>query len=141
MKVTTNFDIREFVPPAVWKRFGENSIWFVDPWCYEFAQYMKDFLSGEYNEEVVIEINSWHYGGNRRWSCLRTYQYAIDFKARFKISGKEIPSDDIRDLILKNKAIMMAKGLTTIEGSRWAKTWVHADNRPTGLNEILIVGA
>ena len=164
MEVSKNFDLREFVPPSVWNQFGSKSIWFVNPWCYQFAQFMKDFLSKEYGEEVTVVINSWHYGGNRKWSCLRTYQYikdqikkgiktatlsqhiggqanAIDFKAYIKSSKKEIKSDTIRDLILKNEARFLKNGVTTIEGGRWAPTWVHCDCRPTGLDNILIVGA
>lgn len=164
MKVSENFDLREFVSPAVWKRFGDQSIWFVNPWCIEFAQFMKEWLSGEYGEEVVVTINSWHFGGIRKWSCHRTYQYiknqinagrkpatlsqhiggqsnAIDFQASIKSSGEVIDPSEIRSKMIEQTALMMSHGLTTLEGSKWAPTWVHADNRPTGLNEILIVGA
>ena len=160
-KVSKNFDIREFVSPAVWKRFGRNSRWFVNPWCIEMAQFIKDYLTGEYEGEVTVVINNWHYGGNRKWSCHRTYQYvkaqieagiktatlsqhiggqasAFDFKAY--IDKKEIPAADIRARILKHQSLMMSHGLTTIEGDKWAKTWCHLDNRFTGLDHILIVG-
>jgi hypothetical protein len=163
MKVSDNFDLREFVSPAVWKRFGANSRWFVNPWCIDFAQYMKDFLSQHYGEEVIVIINNWHYGGQRKWSCHRTYQYiarqikagkkpatltqhiggqanAIDFKVKRKSNGKFIPAKDIRKVLMENESLMMSHGLTCLEGDKWAPTWVHADNRPTGLDHILIVG-
>lgn len=164
MKVSENFDLREFVSPAVYKRFGNQSIWFVNPWCFEFAQFVKDWLSEEYGEEVTITINNWLWNGPRKWSCHRTYQYisrqiksgkkpatlsqhiggqahAIDFIAKKKSSGEVISSDEIREKMIAQSDLMLSKGLTTLEGSKWAPTWVHADNRPTGLNEILIVGA
>lgn len=164
MKVAKNFDIREFVSPEVYKRFGSNSIWFVNPWCFEFAQFMKDFLTDYYGEEVLIIINNWHYSGGRKWSCHRTYQYikdqvdagkkpatltqhfggqanAIDFLVKIKSSGKYIAAPDVRKIMIENQDEMMKAGLTTLEGDKWAKTWVHADNRPTNLDEILIVGA
>jgi hypothetical protein len=162
-KVAKNFDLREFVSPEVYNRFGVNSKWFVNPWCFEFAQFMKDFLTDHYGEEVLIIINNWHYGGNRKWSCHRTYQYikdqlsagrkvatlsqhlggqahAIDFLVKKK-SGGYIAAPEIRKVMLANQEKMLAAGLTTLEGDKWAKTWVHADNRPTDLDEILIVGA
>ncbi len=166
MKVEKNFDLREFVSPGVWNRFGKNSIWFVNPWCISFAQFMKDYLTGEYDEEVIITINNWHYNGTpvRKWSCHRTYGYvhnqikagkktatlsqhiggqshAIDFLARIKSTGKYIPANEIRAKILKHQHLMMSHGLTTIEGDRYAPTWLHADNRVTNLDHILIVGA
>ncbi len=164
MKVTKNFDIREFVSPEIWNRWGEKSIWFVNPWCYEFAQFVKEWLSKEYGEEIVIEINTWSWGGNRKWSCHRTYQYikdminkgvktatlsqhiggqahAIDFLAKIKSNGAYIPANDIREKILDNQELMMKHGLTTIESGRFARSWNHCDDRVHGGNEILIVGA
>lgn len=164
MKITKNFDLREFVSPTVWNRFGENSKWFVNPWCYEFAQFIKEFLSQHYGEEVVITINDWHYGGQRKWSCHRTYQYinkqvkdgkkvatlsqhvggqanAIDCLFIKKNNGEVISSDDARQLILDNESLMMSHGLTSMEGSKWAPTWCHLDNRPTGKDHIVIFGA
>ena len=164
MKVTDNFDLREFVSPKIWKDWGERSIWFVNPWCYEFAQFVKDWLSEIYGEEIIIEINTWAWGGNRKWSCHRTYQYikdminkgvktatlsqhiggqahAIDFLAKKKSNGEYIPSSDIREQMILETTLMISKGLTTLEGDKYARTWVHADNRYTGSDEILIVGA
>ena len=164
MMLTENFDLREFVSPTVWNRFGEDSIWFVNPWCYEFAQFVKDWLTGEYGEEVTVTVNNWHFGGNRKWSCHRSYKYineqikagkktatlsqhvggqahAIDFQAKIKSSGEVIPSSDIRAKMMKQESLMMAHGLTTLEGDKYAPVWVHADNRRTPLDHILIVGA
>lgn len=164
MKVAENFDLREFVPPDIHKKWGDKSIWFVNPWCYEFAQFLKDWLSGQYDEEVLVIVNSWHYGGNRKWSCLRTYQYikdqirkgvktatlsqhiggqahAFDCLIQFKASKKYINPSEVRAKMIEQSALMLSHGLTTLEGDRWAKTWIHCDNRPHGENEIMIVGA
>lgn len=161
MKVAKNFDLREFVSPAIWNRWKEHSKWFVNPWCFEFAQFMKDWLSGEYGEEVVITVNNWHYGGQRKWSCHRTYQYlnrqikagkspatlsqhlggqahAIDFKAKIKSTGANIPAPEIRQRMLSQESLMMSHGLTTLEGDSIAPTWVHCDNRPTGKDTIFV---
>lgn len=55
-----------------------------------------------------------------------------------KIKG--LSADDARTEILDNQSEFMEAGLTTLESGVFAPTWVHADRRITGLDDILIVG-
>lgn len=53
---------------------------------------------------------------------------------------KGITADQIRTEILDNEKSFISAGLTTLEAGRYAPTWVHMDQRPTGIDNILIVG-
>jgi len=85
MKVAKNFDLREFIPPSVWKKFGKLAVWFVNPKLFVIAQGEKDFLTAYYKKKydnvktVLVVINNWHYAksGIRRWSGLRTVPYIM----------------------------------------------------------------
>lgn len=161
-KVTKDFDLREYVSPDVYNKYGNKSIWFVNPVLYSLMQFHKEMLEDEYEGKISVVINSWHYGGNRKWSGHRTYKYinqmikrgiktatlsqhiggmcnATDSKVF--LNGKEIPAEEIRKFVLKNEDAYMNEGLTTIESGKWARTWNHMDCRPTALEHILIVGA
>lgn len=81
MKVTENFDIREFVPKIIWDAWGERSTLFVAPVCWKFAQFTKDFFTDYFTqdnpkiERVSVIINDWSWGGKFQWRGLRTYEY------------------------------------------------------------------
>lgn len=155
MKVTANFDIREFVPESLWLMFGKKCIWFINPKIIELAQFNKDFFSEHYGQEISVTINDWLWGGNYNHSGFRfpddllhdsetTFHQgglcsAVDKKYRFKETREIIDPEEIRTIILEHEAEFMAKGLTTLESGNIAKTWVHSDCRNTGLDNILIV--
>jgi hypothetical protein len=162
MKVTENFDIREFVPKAVWDKYGANCVWFVNPKLINLAQLHKDLLCEEYGANVSVTINSWHYGGNRQWSGLRTYHWIQEQLSKGRktatlsqhlggqanaidnvcsIEGVRINAQEIDNFVKENQLLYMREGLTTIEGTRYSPTWTHMDCRYTGLEELLIVGA
>lgn len=92
MKIAENFDLREFVPPEIWNRYGEKSIWFVNPKLFEIAQFEKEFLTAYYKNKyddlktVLVVCNNWHYAktGIRRWSGLRTFNYIAGLIKRGK---------------------------------------------------------
>ncbi len=72
MKVAENFDLREFVSPRTWRTFGNKAIWFINPWCYKYAQFNKDFFTEHFKKEhgnqlkaVLIIINNWHYARSK----------------------------------------------------------------------------
>jgi hypothetical protein len=150
-----DFDLREFVDPDTWDRFKDKCIWFFNPALFAIAQEIKDMITAKYGKNSFV-INSWHYGGTRKWSGLRNQDFfkiypkaakysqhlmgrAIDFK--IFIGGKEIASDEIREMILEDERRFLNLGLTTLEDGKVAKNWVHADMRFHDSDEILIVGA
>lgn len=53
---------------------------------------------------------------------------------------KNLTADKVRKEIIDNQEEFIAAGITTLESGQYAPTWVHMDRRPTGMQEILIVG-
>jgi len=163
MKVARDFDIREFVPKAIWDAYGLNSRWFISTWCVSFAQWLKDYLTAYYKaiypdlKTVAIVINDWHYGGQRQYSGFRPpecevgadksqhrFKCAIDVKIILVFNDgrrKEVDYKGIHTLIHENERDFMDAGLTTVESYQDARSWMHLDNRWTGLNRILTVNA
>jgi len=136
--LTKNFIIQEFVTPEIYKRFGENSIWFVDKRIITIADYLRESL------KTPITINNWHIGGQRNESGLRAgntttgaswsqhkYGRAVD------LHFKGLKPEEVRNYIRKNFAVLSVMGLTTIEKD--TPTWVHIDCRNTGIKTLLEV--
>lgn len=67
------------------------------------------------------------------WSSIHKNGGAYDYHV------KGLSADRVREEILENEQQFIKAGLTTLEHSTFAPTWVHGDNRPTGLKSILIV--
>ena len=155
MKVSKNFDIREFVPRSLWEDRGNQCKWYVSSTVIHLAQFYKDFFSEYYGEEVTVTVNDWLWGGSFH---NRGYRYpstevgsplsfhrgglctAFDCEIRIKSTGKEIDPDEIRTVIIDHEKEFMEHGLTTLEGGKYAPGWIHSDHRNTGLDKILIVG-
>lgn len=149
-----SFDIRELVPPELYNKRGNASVWHINPVLLKLLQFTKEFLSDYYGEEVSIIINDWLWGGDFTESGFRLPDTnlgselsfhkgglcsAADVKCRLKESNRWIPADDIRSIIFDHEKEFMAAGLTTLEAKEYAPTWVHMDCRLTGLDHILIV--
>lgn len=134
----TNFDLREFVHPNVWERFGANCIWFLDPNLYTIAQLLRDRFG-------PTTINSWHYGGSRINSGFNPdrpigaqysqHKYGRAIDCQFS----NATPNEVRAEMLNQQELWIDAGVTTIEHERFAPTWVHIDTRFTNLSEILIV--
>ena len=138
--LTTNFRLEEFIDPDTFKKYGESSIWFIDPRIVTLAQSMRDRLG------KPCTINSWSGGGQYQYSGFRPPQCSIGAKLsqhRFgraidlKVSG--MTADEVRDDIIGNFDIYKKAGLTTIEDGAYAPTWCHIDIRDTGLDTLKIV--
>lgn len=138
MKVSADFDLREFVHPDVWDRFGESSIWFLDQRLFVIAQNIRDRFG-------PTVINSWMWGGSRVNSGFNLNreigaEYSQHKLGRaIDVRPKDATPDDVRKDILENERFWLLMGLTTIEHEDFAPTWVHIDTRYTGMGEILIV--
>lgn len=141
MKVSKNFDIREFVPPSIWNKWGEKSIWFIRPEVISLHQFYRDYFGKS------VRINNWHYGGKLSLRGFRPPSVTIGAKLsqhRFGNAGDcdidGMSANEVRAAIMEKPEKFMAAGLTTLESGAIAKTWVHSDLRQTNLDKILIVG-
>lgn len=155
MKITDNFDIREFVPKSIWETYGARSTWFIDERIPQLAQFYKDFFKGYFIKDyaskgktvtdVLIIVNNWHYGGtyqergfrlptSKTGASLSSHKFGQAFDCDIKIKfsdGLEIEADYtyIHKIIKANKEFFMSKGLTTLEDVFIAKSWLHSDIR------------
>jgi hypothetical protein len=57
----------------------------------------------------------------------------------FDFTVKGLTANQTRTKIFDNEKLFLQAGLSTLEAESAAPTWVHGDNRPTGVDEILIV--
>jgi hypothetical protein len=168
MQLSDNFDLREFVSRAVYNRWGIKSRWFVRQEMVDLAEFYKSFFTEYYKKKypgkvktVLVVINNWHYGGSKQYSGYREDAYYLrnglveiksgsqhrffnGFDAEFIIvfndgTRVEVDYKEIHEVIKKNEALFMEKGLTTVEDVSVATGWLHSDGRWTGLPYILVV--
>ena len=140
MKVAENFIIQEFVPKEIYEKFGERSIQFVDPKIIQVVQTLRELLGKS------ITVNNWHSGGQYNESGFRTpntstgaglSQHKFGRAADIKVDG--MTSKEVYDFIIKHKAFLMPKGLTTLENINATPTWVHCDVRYNSENKDLLI--
>lgn len=142
MKVSKDFDVREFVPPQIWQRFKESSGWFIRPEVIRLAQFYRDWFG------AAVTVNTWPWGGphtERGFRLPHTDTGASlsqhRFGCAFDCTIDGLSADEVRQEILSHEEAFMEAGLTTLESGEFAPTWVHSDIRHTGQEEIFIVGA
>ena len=81
MKNAPDFCIEEFVSEDIFRLYGENSVWFVNPIIISLAQFFKDYLTDHFKKidpeikTVLVTVNNWKWNGKRNWSGLRTFRY------------------------------------------------------------------
>ena len=141
MKVSKDFDLREFVPPEIWRRFGRNSRWFIRQDVIDLAQFYRDYF------DAAVRVNDWHYGGDFTMRGFRPPDADVGaslsqhkFGNAFDCDIEGFTADVVREEILNNPEPFKDAGLTTLESGRFAPTWVHSDLRTTALDDILVVG-
>jgi hypothetical protein len=134
LKVSTNFYLSEFIDPDTYKRFGDSSIWFIDPQIIQVAQ----FIRTRFARSVTINGGGYKYSGFRPPACkigakLSQHRFgrAIDIKTD---NMPEIYQD-----ILSSSKLYMKVGLTTIENIEATPTWLHLDCRWTKEDQIRVV--
>lgn len=140
MKLNDYFDVREFVPPQIWNKYQNNSIWFVDPKLVQIATAYREFF------ETPIVINNWFIGGKFMYRGYRPPRVNVgaEFSQHkmgraFDCHSPLITPQQMYKLILDNEKHFMEYGLTALEDISFTETWVHSDCRPSLLDKILIV--
>lgn len=113
MKLTTNFQLQEFVNPEIWERFRERSIDWIHPQLAKTAQAIRDACTVYLGYEESVTINDWLWNDSPyayKDSGLRlpiTGEFAIysGHKGGYAIDlkFKHLKTDDVFDLIMNNK--------------------------------------
>ena len=153
MKVSQNFDVREFIPKRIWDKFGTNSTWFVNKKIVSIAEFYKSFFLTYYKKKygndkvvnVLIIVNNWHTGGDKQWRGLRSkectegtddslHRYMSGFDCDIIIvfaDGSKVEADykEIHEVIKANEVEFMANGVSAVEDVSIASTWLHTDCR------------
>jgi hypothetical protein len=142
-KIRPDFDIREFVPPGVWREFGEKSRWLLDPKMLDLAQFYRDFFG------APVYVNTWAVNWVDKNFTLRGFRppqtttgahYSQHkFGRAFDCNVQKMTPDEVRGVIKDNSQKFMEEGLTTLESGEIATTWIHSDVRTTNQDDILIV--
>ncbi len=137
MKISKNFDIREFIPPIVWKLFGTwAQYFFINKDLVQIVQHLRDEI-GE-----PITINNWHVHGNYKNSGFRMpftkigakfsahkLALAVDIKVNNKTPY------EVYKIIMDNEDFFFRMGLRRIEDPRYTPSWLHIDLLERGSNE------
>ena len=140
MKVSENFDLREFIPKDIYEAFGDRSIMFLDKRIIDIVQALRD-ITGK-----PVTINNWHTDGKYSESGYRKpdtktgakySQHKFGRAADVKVAG--MTPKDVVDIILKNQKFFVDLGLTTIENVEHTPSWTHLDCRWTGIKKINFV--
>ena len=130
MKISKHFDVRELVPPQIWKTYGPISRQFLRPELLRVLDLLRDKLG-----KPVI-VNDWHTGGQYKESGYRTpytktgakySQHKLGTAADVKVDG--MTPIQVLAVIVANADEFRAAGMTTYENPNFTPTWLHIDCR------------
>ena len=145
MKVSQNFVLKEFIDEKTYKKWGNASLWFIDPKIVAIAQLVRDRL------KLPVTINNWSGGGQYHYSAFDPpsggYRKATSLSQHRLGRGVDLKilslpnkgADAIRKDIIDNYELYKEVGLTTIEDKKYAPTWCHCDVRWTNQETLKIV--
>lgn len=138
--VSKYFIVQEFVPPEIYKQFGDMAWQFIDPRLVTLADYIREYFG------KAMTINNWDSGGTLSLRGFRLPDTEVGgrlsqhkFGRAFDFNLTGITPQESYSVILKNKKSFMAKGLTTVENIDFTHTWNHVDVRYTGKTDLFIV--
>lgn len=153
MKLSENFDLREFIPKSTYLKYGTSATWFVKKEIVEIAEFYKSFFFDYFKKKygvdkvknVLIVVNNWNSGGGKQYSGYRPPEYtegakesqhrafnAFDCEIIIVFTdGKRIEAEysEIHKVILSNEDLFLSKGVKCIESLKDAPTWLHTDIR------------
>ena len=137
IKISNDFYLDEVMHPAVYKKFGKKSRWFIDQRLIDIIQYIRTAT------DSAVTINAWYNGGRFKERGLRDpktttgakySQHKFGKALDFTVSG--MSADEVREKIQGEwKQDLLDLGLTAIEAG---VSWVHIDIRNTGINDIMV---
>lgn len=134
MQVSTNFKLIEFIDPHTYNKYGDSSVWFIDPQIIQVAQ----FIRTRFNRAITINGGGYKYSGFRPPQCkigAKLSQHRFGRAIDIKIDNMpEIYTD-----IVTNPELYIKVGLTTVENIEATPTWLHLDCRWTNEDKIRVV--
>lgn len=126
MKLTTNFDLHEFIHPDIFVRIGERSADFLHPMLPVTCQEIKDML------DDTVTINNWKWGGKFESSGLRLPHGGVGaalsahrFGTAADLKFKTRTPIEVQEMILDNHERFPY--ITRMENAEITKTWLHIE--------------
>ena len=121
-----HFALHELIPPHVYEERGQKGWELLDDRALRTLDALRDRFG-------VITVNNWHWGGERKWSGLRTAESPYfspysqhTFGRAFDCVFHETTAEEVRQIILKDKT-----AFTDICALELDVSWVHFDCRNT----------
>jgi hypothetical protein len=136
MKVSKNFDLKEYTHPEIYKIFGDKSVIYINPQLFKLVQEIRNRWG------KPITINNWHTGGRFINSGLRDYKNPLGKLNRSRhYYGlcADLKTSDIKGLqqhVADNADYYHNFGLRVIEDFKYTKTWLHISVENTGLDKV-----
>jgi hypothetical protein len=143
MIISKYFRIEEFVPPTIYKAWGDGSIKFIDPKVIQIADAYREFFN------LPVTVNNWVF--NPKGSIYKERGYRTPssktgaslsqhkFGRAFDCSIKGLTTRELFNAVVANYEFFKQFGLTTIEDIKYTPSWLHSDCRWTNQDELLIV--
>jgi len=119
------FEVWEYVPPEVYKQFGEESWWFVNPMLVQMDDALREYFG------VPVTINNWKNGKDRVASGFRpascTVGAALSQHRLGNASDKIFKGLD--PLNVQQEILSHPSVFPFITGIEIGVSWVHTDVR------------
>lgn len=125
MYICKHFDIRELVPPQVYKDRGDKAWELFD----ERMLITLDSLRDRFGPAIV---NNWHYGGKRKWSGLRTNEspYGSAYSQhRFGRAADVIFSNHSAEAVREAVLVERSEHFPFVHSIELGVSWFHFDVR------------
>lgn len=125
MKLTTNFQLEEFIHPEILERIGDRSADFLHPMLAPTVQVLRDRFG-------PITINDWLWGGKFKSSGLRLPKGdvgAILSSHRFG-TASDLKFDAVEPITVQNYIIQhqdQFPHISRLENALVTKTWLHVE--------------
>jgi len=123
--VSKYFSVHELVPKSMYEKYGEKAWRYVDPRLIEVIDTLKEVFN-----EGTMTINNYYWGGDRKWSGIRTPDskyYSVGSQHSYgnavDIVWSAYSTKEVRDYVLNNLG-----EFPEVKGIEIA-SWLHIDVR------------
>ena len=141
MRVSTNFFLKEFIDPKTYAKWGDASIWFIDPRIIQVAQFVRERFGKPVTINGTLNGHPYRYsgfdppGGYRKATSLSQHRFGRAVDLKFSgITVQEVYKD-----IMNSQDLYLKIGLTTVENIVHTASWLHLDVRETKMDTIKVV--
>lgn len=125
-----DFEIEEFVPPEIFRKYGAKSVWWIRKDRVQACQWIRT-TTGR-----AVTLNTWHRGGRlkERGYRLPDSDTGSDLSQHRAFNAVDISVSGwsarrLFAFIVDNYAEISKFGITTLEDLEFTPTWVHMDGR------------